>query len=591
MHDDNFRTLVIGKIPDDFSANSHILLSPHCFLHNEEKFLQWGKIAFEKDPADTPEKLYEADKITTDYAWKILKNSVNTLNRKSGNNCTARYWRVMALPWLIFFVQTAWERQCRILNFLKQHRETPFQVTLIKDTIDWNFKDTLDFYENGVMGPDYNEWLFSRILEGVVPKTWKVEWTDKSIAAGHAGAKNRSDKSGNVSTSNGYHQQHIRLLIKNIYDSAFKKASVYKIQDVNLAVTLILNFMLLLKSSKNSVRRIGCEKKLDAISDSDINLPWCFDFEKTMWKVIPSSIISSRHNPKVSQKKSNGLFVSSTDIWYDDWVRKPVLASASEKKARIVSTQHGGHNYGTAKSFHVAQATEYANEYFITYGWTHQGNYQGNFLDLPSPLLSKNAEKHTPKNSRLILVGTMVRLFMHRFQSTPMPVQFLNYLNMKKDFLSLIDKNIFRNLYYKKYPPGSGALDDMVFLKSTFPELKDFTGNLHQQMLQCKLLILDHPGTTLNVAMAANTPMIGFWDKAHWSVCRQAAPYFEALEAAGVLFETGSGAAEKVNDICHNVQRWWEQPAVQKARKEWCCKYARTSKIWWLKWAKKMWNL
>lgn len=45
-------------------------------------------------------------------------------------------------------------------------------------------------------------------------------------------------------------------------------------------------------------------------------------------------------------------------------------------------------------------------------------------------------------------------------------------------------------------------------------------------------------------------------------------------------------AAEKVNQIWDDVEGWWKQPKVQKARKEWAWQYARTSKYWRWEWIK-----
>jgi len=109
--------------------------------------------------------------------------------------------------------------------------------------------------------------------------------------------------------------------------------------------------------------------------------------------------------------------------------------------------------------------------------------------------------------------------------------------------------------------------------------------------MKCKLLALDHPVTTLSVALAANVPMVGFWDNKAWVMCRQAILYFEALQKAGVFFETGKAAAEQVNKVWDDVQGWWMQSEIQEARNAWCYQYARTSKLWWRDWMRVLWKL
>jgi len=73
-------------------------------------------------------------------------------------------------------------------------------------------------------------------------------------------------------------------------------------------------------------------------------------------------------------------------------------------------------------------------------------------------------------------------------------------------------------------------------------------------------------------------------------MCQQAKPYFDALRNVGISFNNGSEAAEKVNEIWDDVEGWWQQPDVQKARKDWARQYASTSKNWRREWTKAILN-
>ena len=56
-----------------------------------------------------------------------------------------------------------------------------------------------------------------------------------------------------------------------------------------------------------------------------------------------------------------------------------------------------------------------------------------------------------------------------------------------------------------------------------------------------------------------------------------AKPYYQLLINAGILHLTPESIAKKVNEIWNNVDAWWMQNKVQKARKEFCDRYARVS--------------
>ena len=262
-----------------------------------------------------------------------------------------------------------------------------------------------------------------------------------------------------------------------------------------------------------------------------------------------------------------------------------------ESGGQIITTQHGG-NYGNEKVYSLVSETEYAQFKFVSWGWIHQEDYSLNAYPLPSPYLTKYENRHNQKNNDLIFVGTRVHLFNYRYDSHPQPLEQLTYLKNKKEFFLGLDKKIFKNSLYRPYLSSTnGCLNDDSYILKYFPTLKIVKGELHPQILSCKIIILDHPGTTLNIAMAANIPMIGFWDKKAWAMCRQAIPFFDELEQVGIIFETGEEAAKKVNEIWGNVQEWWNQPEIQSARKSWCYQYARTSKTWWLDWIKFLWQI
>lgn len=110
-------------------------------------------------------------------------------------------------------------------------------------------------------------------------------------------------------------------------------------------------------------------------------------------------------------------------------------------------------------------------------------------------------------------------------------------------------------------------------------------------MLRSRLLIIDHPTTTLNIAMAANIPTIAFWRDGAWPVCEQAKPIMNALRDCGVLFEEASDAAAQASDVWGDVSQWWTSAQVQSARRDFCDQYALTSRTWRWDWLKALYKV
>ena len=72
------------------------------------------------------------------------------------------------------------------------------------------------------------------------------------------------------------------------------------------------------------------------------------------------------------------------------------------------------------------------------------------------------------------------------------------------------------DLYYRPYSKTPYSFEDLNYIKKLKKDIKVINGDLHKQILNCKLLVLDHPGTTLLIALAANIPVICFWNRNHF---------------------------------------------------------------------------
>ncbi|MGE3981989.1 MAG: hypothetical protein AB7F70_11245 [Candidatus Omnitrophota bacterium] len=113
----------------------------------------------------------------------------------------------------------------------------------------------------------------------------------------------------------------------------------------------------------------------------------------------------------------------------------------------------------------------------------------------------------------------------------------------------------------------------MESIQGKRPDIKILCHNFHAEMIRCKLLIMDNPSTALNMALAANVPVLCYWEKEAFPLCHQAEPYFEKFRSQGILFNDGFSAAQQANSLGSDIQVWWKQDAIQSMRKEWLDKF------------------
>ena len=93
-------------------------------------------------------------------------------------------------------------------------------------------------------------------------------------------------------------------------------------------------------------------------------------------------------------------------------------------------------------------------------------------------------------------------------------------------------------------------------------------------MLSCRLLVLDHAGTTLAQALAADIPFVLFWNPEVTSFTPEAEQLLEGFRSVGILHDTPEAAAEQVRRVWDTIPEWWA--TTKDARAAWSEHHALT---------------
>ena len=558
------KRLWLSSIPEDFDPKKDIPLGLWCFFGKEHIYPKFEDFDFEPDPFKSVEEIAQYAKVTTDFANTYIYELSNLLNQINGTNYTIKFWRLMVFPWLLTLVQSTWERQLRINQFIRKYKDHEIEITLVKSNIGLNFNDTYDFIINGVLNNQYNAWLYSRILEKQIPSNWEVNWIELG-------------KKKNVS----YSRKSSKIKFKDLLSPWFMSKSV---EGIGILESALLELLLFFKSPLHFEHN-----HLNISHSANINLNWDLSWSHLVNSTIPDVFRNlSKIDEDLPSFKRRRYYLIGPITWYNEKL-KLILAQSIDHGSKIIGTQHGS-NYGNLKVHSLAASIEYNHFRFLSWGWTNHGEYYRNIQAMPSPLLSKF--KYKRKNKELIFVGIGLPLFNYRFDSTPNTNSIIKYRKEKIVFINNLSSRPYENLLYRYDPRGRCCLNDREYVQEFFQDIRIFSGvNIHKRIMNCRLLVLDNPGTTLSIALSSNIPTICFWDKNAWIMCPQAEPYFDELRKVGILFNSGEEAAQKVNEIWDCVQYWWENSDIQKARKEWVWQYARTSKHWLWEWLKILWKL
>jgi len=575
--------LILGKVPNDYSPVSHILISPHCFSGNDSyayKYYQY----IEDDAFINPVEISNSEVRCNEIALILFDQLYPKLNKLNNINMGKQFWRTVLFPWLLYTVQMIFERKTRISKLIKKYSGYEIYVDLVNSDIDWIFEDNYDFMDNGIHDIDFNKWLFSIIIEKMNPPMWNIKYLDQPVFV-------KSQNRGNHNFKILKHK--LKQIIHYLYPPRVKNIYGFKYIDY-LVFSLILSFAGKGRSKSNaSTNEIELSYSETGSGISEIQF-----YDQIVWKVIPTSIKNIAKRLKKGQlrvREGRLNLVSAMEITNND-NSKLEYALRCELGEKLVLIQHGGHNYGTSKINSIPNFVEYNNHMFLTWGWQRQEDYSGNFVPLESPFLSQFIGQYKKITDEIIFVGNRMTYFWESFDGTPQPKQSLQYREDKKNFISYLDEPIVKHLVYRPYFKKSKTIGDREYFEKYLPEINIYDSirnnefSFHKRLLKCSLLVLDHPGTTFIIAIVANIPMVCFWNKNIFPFSKQSDWILNELGDVGVYFDNPKAAALRINKVYKNVQSWWSQEIIQDVRKKIIKEQALNNKNWRSKWLRFFWE-
>lgn len=547
------RQLVFGPMPEGASPATHIPAGPWCFCNREELFPGWdadGGFHFPPDPFADGTAMQEYAAWANAEAERLIGIFGQRLNRERKVNFSRAFWEMALGPWLVLSVHMLAERQKRILDLLGLYGREELEAPVLPAGCPCSFTDSMRFMLDGVQNVDFNHYLFSRILEAV-SHPWKIiTLAPKDFSRG-----------GKTRPAPGW-KTRLRAILRDLPFPRYKGFS--------LRQALRLSYTLISRKTPVTDRSIPLSaygpKSLEHIS-SKSTPAWVFPAEELIWSFLPTDL---RTLPLPRIPHSKGKARGMTPAVSQDESYRLKLAAWLEGGGSLFCVQHGA-NYGNLRSI-GGSFFEYRQHAFFSWGWTRHEPFPCNASPLPHPLTANIFDRHREETASLLMVGSAMSSFLYRLKSRPQSGQLVQYRRDKAGFLSGLDAEILAQTSYRPYFEAQGALLDAPWVLGRFPQLKLCKGNLTQHMLSCRLLILDHYGTTLHQALAANVPTLCFWK--HWDMEEKTAETLKVLHRAGMLFSSPAEAAVTVNAVWPDVRAWWQSPARQEARRLWLERYA-----------------
>ena len=192
------------------------------------------------------------------------------------------------------------------------------------------------------------------------------------------------------------------------------------------------------------------------------------------------------------------------------------------------------------------------------------------------------------------MVGTLREKIFFRYEYDFKKSQKIDYFLKKKEFIKSFEENFsLDNFFYKPYPFYTPyGYQDKKYYSSILPKLKILDNSLHLEMLKCKLLIIDHPGTTLNIAMISNAPTLLFWSNIEYDFTKKMEDYLTEFKRLNIFHSSKDSLINHLKSFKSDKHliEWWNSKKIQELRVRWCNEYVKANKFWIVSWLKKLYS-
>ena len=573
------RHLVLGLMPRGADPDTHWAAGPWCFDTEEDFFPGWeDSFVFGREPLRDPATLDRAvlmaQSLTVDSIPALGRHLLDLQRRRAEENNPVStllgpdeidlpgvYWETLLTPWACTVARQLVERWLRVRAMVEDWGHLPLHVELLPEDCAFSFATEHDFVMSGALGADWNTWLMSRLLEAVWPERWTRSYALPVCAS--YGRLIPPEDSGSL-------KQRLRAWAR----SCVLRLPCPPLRGMRLHQALRYSLALLHPSRQPDASRPLAAHFGSAATGVKHDLP--LDPLPIFIGALPQTLAELDHPDHVAPARVPRVRVASVRAHEDTHYRQK-LALWRARGHRVMFVQHGG-NVGQVRCLCETPLVEFSQHAFGTWGWSHYeatgAGKGGQFLPLPYPLLANMADQWRGGDDTLLFVGAEMPLYGHRLDSRPTPLQWLQYREDKQWFLEDLPRRLHDKILYRPHFDAPGALDDAPWLLPRFPHVRLCSGPLEARMLTCALMVLDHHGTTLLQALAANVPTIAYWDRSIWPMTDEALSRLDLLAEAGIWQPSAEAAAAKVREVWDNPARWWLDERVQSARRAFCREHA-----------------
>jgi len=566
-----------------------LFLGEWCRNFNQRH--EWGELDHEVLPYHWNDReRFNADwQLVNKIYERILVELSEKLNQIHDTECSARYWQTLLGIWLKFFIGMMLDRYLSIRSAI----DSGYEIYTRLPTLDSNSFHLLDYFDHYYLSAEtsYNLYIYSRIIEllGELP----YEVMDNIVisrdqsAYGARGFWNQVKSAGKKLV--GLYSQ----MVPDRWNKAvFVKSYLPVLDLIKLQLSLGQAPYPFAPEVRGSNYPADITLRNSLVFDEGET-----EFESLLAKIIPGQI------PRVYLEGYSDMCHRSLEVFPND--PKVIVSTGAfefdegfkfwaghqmDRGTKLVGVQHGG-GYG---SMNVCSSEEHelniCDRYF-SWGWGDESNSQ--IKAMPSNIILRSLGRVEPEpEGRILMVNVSIAPYFSYFYDGVLGPQVPAYIDTVHQLVRLLPPEI-HSLLALRLAPNELGWEEKKRWKELEPMLSSSQGeqSLRQELSKSRLCVCMYNGTALLETLAANFPTLACWNPEIWGLRESALPAFEELLEVGILHYSPESAAKKLAEIYSDPSAWWNSPEVQKAKDQFCHKYARVDGTWLQDWKNELSSL
>lgn len=542
----------------NINEDSHFLFLRHWQIDNN--------IFNNYEIAEHPWRDYEKLRIDNlqieDLYSRIIENLVNDLNTYHNTKYSDRSWKVILGPWLYNFIGIIFERY-ENLKYVFEHykiEKVYFKDISSASEITKNYNS----FTKLALSHKWNESIYIDLINYFF--SIKIEENKDLYYANEINLeKNVNDSNNLIKLFTSIYSKLINTLLKNkgvmFFGSNISKKDIIKFSFLNKSLPILPIIPIEEECTKKLVIDSNFRK-----STFDFNSKNKFEtyISTILFKHLPFSFVEKFHYYDKYAKNIFGenkrlKYIITASGYYNDLFTF-YLANSINKNIKIIGLQHGG-AYGSILNSYNENHEISVTDKFLSWGWKKNNSNVVPFYFIKK-IINKN--NNILKNyCTIFLNGNDIYSLRVSNES------YIHNINPTIDFDSIVGFiNRISNIngikiLFRGYPFDYGWNDKNYIEKKHGKKiLYNESSNIDEIFNMSKILIFNINSTGYLESLVSNFPTILILTKER-KIRSDAMPYFNLLKKNNILFDNFMDAAEHINNIYYDINKWWYSKELQ----------------------------